>query len=227
MPRTASSVRCLHSLLHRSLTTLVAARFIDEAVAAGVRAFSVESRVIRVKANQFYECPWNNDNTACCLSSADPVPKTAGPRGRTYHRVGATLHYGRELRERLCTTECLWVGEDCEKASAQRLTGYMEGSPERSKLVQDMAVQRNFNDSTVNFASSLMSGIEGLAFIAAELLSRGYNASINEKLLAIDLHLWDGSHTGMEAPDQSTDLSRSGVVEYLRYVASYTPCKLQ
>ena len=199
-------------------------------MSAGVRAFSVQARVIRVKASQFYECPWNNDNTACCLSSSDPVPKTAGPRGRTYHRVGASLHYGRELGDRLCTTECLWVGEDCVQASAQRLPGFMEGSPERSKLVQDMAVQRDFNDSTVNLASALMSSIEGLAFVAAEMLSRGYNASLNDKLLAIDIDLWgSGSSdaTSMETPHASIDLSRSGVTNYLRYVASYMPCKLQ
>ena len=192
-----------------------------------MQAFSVQARVIRVRANQFYECPWNNDNTACCLASSDPVPKTAGPRGRTYHRIGASLHFGRELRDRVCTTECLWLGEDCLQASAQRVAGFMEGSPERSKLVQDMAVQRDFNDSSVNLASALMSSLEGLAFVAADLLSRGYNASINDKLLAIDLHLWDSTASTMEAPSSSADLSRRGVVEYLRFIAAYMPCRLQ
>ena len=205
------------------------ARLIEEAVTAGVKAFSVQSRVIRVRANQFYKCPWNNDNTACCLYSTDPVPKTAGPKGRAYYRIGATLHQGQELRDRPCTLECLWLGEDCVKASAQKLSGYLHGSPERVQFEQDLALQREFNDSTVNLASALMSDIEGLAFVAADLLSQGYRVNINETLLSIDIHLWQPGRSaqGLVSPERSTDLKDKGVAEYLSFVTSYTPCKLR
>jgi hypothetical protein len=204
--------------------------YIEEAVSAGVKAFSVQSRVIRVKANQFYECPWNNDNTQCCYSSNEPVPKTAGPRGRVYHRIGATLHYGRVISDRMCTTECLWVGEDCVKASEQKKGGYMEGTLEKRRIVQDIAIQRQVNDSSVNTASMLMNSVEGLAFLSAELIAEGYNATINDKLLYIDIHLWDGSSGSggslFLVPDSSKDWTKPTTAAYLDYVTRYVPCKL-
>jgi hypothetical protein len=131
------------------------------------------------------------------------------------------------IHDRPCTVECIWIGEDCVKASAQKLSGYMEESLERKKLVQDMEVQSAFNDSSVNLASSLMSGVEGLAFITAELLSAGYNASINEKFLYIDVQMWEGGRSKITTPEVSKDLTEEGVQAYLDFVSDYIPCKLQ
>lgn len=209
---------------------VIVARFIEEGMRAGVKAFSIQSRVIRVKANQFYECPWNNDNTACCLSSSDPEPKTAGPRGRVYHRIGATLHYGRPLFERPCTTECLWIGENCEAASTQKLSAFMEGTLERTKLTQDIHLQRQFNDSNVNSASSMMSSIEGMAFLTADMLAAGYNVSVHDKgqNLLIEIRLWDKQQvSALTPPEVSKDLTVAGVAHYLEYLSQFIPCKLQ